>query len=452
MASSFSPILIQRVSKSAYSLREKTLVLNVHDALVHQNPSSSVRDIITNCANMIGVGESTIYRFVRERKSRNLGEPIPHSGRKPLEIDDVVKNSVRRIVHGMYFAKEIPTVDKIVQAAQNDENLPQLSRTTVWRILRGINFRWEKQNRKSFLIDKPDIVCWRRGYLRSIRKYRNEGKNIFYLDETWLNEGHTVSKIWQDKNILSSRQAVMEGWSTGLRLPSGKGRRLIITHIGSENGFLDQGLLEFQSNSSKDYHEEMTADVFEEYFQQMIEYIPQNSVIVMDNASYHSRLVEKLPTSSWKKAAMIEWLQCKALNFDDTMVKTELLQVVRQHKAKFKKFVIDEMAKGRGIIVHRLPPYHCELNPIELIWAQVKGYVARNNNTFKLQEVRQLLMDSLANVTAENWQSAIKHVIAEEEKMWDLDGLIDETTEIEPVIINLGEDDSSDFSDEEFSS
>ena len=100
----------------------------------------------------------------------------------------------------------------------------------------------------------------------------------------------------------------------------------------------------------------MTADVFEEYFQQMIEYIPQNSVIVMDNASYHSRLVEKLPTSSWKKSAIIEWLQCKAFNFDDTMMKKVLLQIVRQHKAKFKKFVIDKMAKGRGIIVLRLPP------------------------------------------------------------------------------------------------
>lgn len=103
----------------------------------------------------------------------------------------------------------------------------------------------------------------------------------------------------------------------------------------------------------------------------MIEYIPQNSVIVMDSASYHSRLVEKASYKFLEKAAIIEWLQCKALNFDDTMMKKELLQIVRRRKAEFKKFLIDEMAKSRGIIVHRLPPYHCELNPIELIWAQV---------------------------------------------------------------------------------
>ena len=192
----------------------------------------------------------------------------------------------------------------------------------------------------------------------------------------------------------------------------------------------------------------MTADVFEEYFKQMIEYIPDNSVIVMDNASYHSRLVEKLPTMSWKKADIISWLQQKGFDCDCSMVNKVLLSIVRQHKSNFKKYVTDEMAKDRGFTVLRLPPYHCELNPIELIWAQVKSYVARNNKTFKMKGVRQLLLDQLALVSAENWQNAIKHVIAEEQKMWDLDDVIDQTMEIEPLIITVGHDDSSDFSED----
>ncbi|KAJ8911297.1 hypothetical protein NQ315_003288 [Exocentrus adspersus] len=51
----------------------------------------------------------------------------------------------------------------------------------------------------------------------------------------------------------------------------------------------------------------------------------------------------------------------------------------------------DEMAASRQITVLRLPPYHCELNPIELVWAQVKGDVARNNTSFKLSDVKILL-------------------------------------------------------------
>ena len=37
-----------------------------------------------------------------------------------------------------------------------------------------------------------------------------------------------------------------------------------------------------------------------------------------------------------------------------------------------KRCVIDEIARACGHEVLRLPPYHCTLNPIELVWAQLK--------------------------------------------------------------------------------
>jgi hypothetical protein len=89
--------------------------------------------------------------------------------------------------------------------------------------------------------------------------------------------------------------------------------------------------------------------------------------------------------------------------------------------------------------------YHCELNPIEMIWAQVKGYVAANNKTFKLEDVRLLLEKGIQNVTPERWEKCVQHVIKEEDKMWNLDGLME--TVMEPLIINLQDssDDSSDM-------
>ncbi|KAJ8909326.1 hypothetical protein NQ315_012808 [Exocentrus adspersus] len=78
------------------------------------------------------------------------------------------------------------------------------------------------------------------------------------------------------------------------------------------------------------------------------------------------------------------------------------------------------MAASRQITVLRLPPrlpsYHCELNPIELVWAQVKGDVARNITSFKLSNVKILLENSLERVTADKWQRCIHHVHKEEEK------------------------------------
>ncbi|KAJ8914626.1 hypothetical protein NQ315_015363 [Exocentrus adspersus] len=106
----------------------------------------------------------------------------------------------------------------------------------------------------------------------------------------------------------------------------------------------------------------------------------------------------------------------------------------------------DEMAASRQITVLRLPPYHCELNPIELVWAQVKGDVARNNTSFKLSDVKILLENSLERVTADKWQRCIHHVHKQEEKMWELDNLID--VAVEPLVFNLGDEDSSDSEDE----
>lgn len=261
------------------------------------------------------------------------------------------------------------------------------------------------------------------------------------MDETWLNEGHAKNKVWIDCNINSRRQAFLDGFSTGLKNPSGKGRRLIVTHIGSEEGFLENGLLIFEGKKTTDYHDEMNATVFEDWFAKILNCLPTNCVVVMDNASYHSRKTEKVPTTSWKKADIQEWLRNKNIPFEEDMIKLELLSLVRMHKNKYNLYVIDEMAKDKNMVVLRLPPYHCELNPIELIWAQVKNEVAAKNTTYKLADVKELLKKSIQNVTAANWANCVSHVLKEEDKMCKLDGLIDIV--VEPLIINLGPDSSS---------
>ncbi|RVE47972.1 hypothetical protein evm_007380 [Chilo suppressalis] len=86
--------------------------------------------------------------------------------------------------------------------------------------------------------------------------------------ETWVNAGHTTKKTWSDGSIKSSRQAFLDGLTTGLKnQPTGKGKRLIISHIGGEEGFLDDGLLMFEAKkATEDYHDEMNAECLEEWF------------------------------------------------------------------------------------------------------------------------------------------------------------------------------------------
>jgi hypothetical protein len=48
---------------------------------------------------------------------------------------------------------------------------------------------------------------------------------------------------------------------TRLKDPCGKGKRRIILHIGSDEGFVDGGLLLFKGSKNGDYHQEMNATI-----------------------------------------------------------------------------------------------------------------------------------------------------------------------------------------------
>lgn len=184
--------------------------------------------------------------------------------------------------------------------------------------------------------------------------------------------------------------------------------------------------------------------MFNYRFENILNKIEEGSVVVLDNAPYHSRQVERIPNMSWRKADIQEWLQQKQIEFEENEIKAQLLQ--KNNKNRYTAKVVDEMAANKNIILLRLPPYHCELNPIELIWAQVKSYVGRRNKTFKMAEIKQLLKESLSKIDASSWCKAIDHVIKEEDKMMTLDDLIDNATDNMPLprfSINIAESSSS---------
>ncbi|XP_062532866.1 uncharacterized protein LOC134201642 [Bombyx mori] len=265
------------------------------------------------------------------------------------------------------------------------------------------------------------------------------------MDETWVNAGHTVSKAYVDTTITSKRQAFMEGLSTGAKNPTSKGRRLIVVHMGNENGFIEGADDVFESKNTSDYHESMDANRFEQWFENILPKLGENAVVVLDNAPYHSRRQEKTPTTAWRKASIEEWLRNKDLGYDEKYVKAELLKKVNDVKANYQSYAVDELAKQFKVEVLRLPPYHCELNPIELVWADIKGHVARNNTTFKFEDMKKLLQEGIQRVSADKWRNCVDHVIKVEDNFYsNIDNMIEYT--IDSFIINTADSDSSDES------
>lgn len=210
-------------------------------------------------------------------------------------------------------------------------------------------------------MERTDIALARIDFLRKVKDITNWDKVVF-LDETWLNANHTVSRSWTDDKAESTT-----------KVPEGKGQRLIIAHAGTSSGFVPNCLLAFKSVKTTEYHEEMDFNKFKEWFLTLLNNLSEPHFIVMDNAPYHSVQKDKAPTSSNRKNEIITWLQNKGVEANNSMLKKELLRLVSIHKPRTPKYILDEIAKEMGHTVIRLPPYHCHYNAIELIWAQVKG-------------------------------------------------------------------------------
>ena len=113
---------------------------------------------------------------------------------------------------------------------------------------------------------------------------------------------------------------------------------------------------------------------------------------------------------SQKKAVLHHYLTQHSIPFSAPDTKKVLYEKIKQKKTSVV-YKTDKIANLHGHEILRTPVRHCELNPIELIWAQVKGFVAKNNTTFRLKDVKELTYVAFGKLTKDVWTKAEEHVI-----------------------------------------
>lgn len=121
------------------------------------------------------------------------------------------RNGICQTIHAFWLRRELPTIDKILTAVNENPSLPNLKRTTLFKVIKKLDFVFTKRKKCSVLTERDDLICWRQRYLYDIRKYREEGRTVYYLDETWLNAGDCVDHVWVDTTITSNRDAFKKG-------------------------------------------------------------------------------------------------------------------------------------------------------------------------------------------------------------------------------------------------
>lgn len=417
-------------------IQSQRIILNIYECLKKENSLQSENSYITRIFELTKIPHTTIYRVIKQ------GDVIDHTiKRKKAQqnlatIDNFSKDFIRRTIYNFYKENKVPTLEMIFHKLQEYDEYKYKSLETLRNILLKCGFKHKKLDTRMIIMESSRIVILRQNYLREIKKYRELNRNIVYLDETWFDTHDTVKYGWVD----DSKKCV-------LNTPCSRGKRIIILHAGNENGFVPNALLLSAKNvkdSSADYHQDMNAELFEKWLtEQLVPNIPPNSVIVLDNASYHSRKLIKIPNMNTKKADILTFLKERKITVPQkTPVKKELIKIIKSQNFQ-QEYAIDNFCRQKGHTILRLPPYYCIFNPIELLWSSIKSRLRKTNqsptlDTLVLNNIRSVINDPS---NKEIWKNSMSHVICKESEYHVLPPL-------NQIIIQPNIDSSSDeFSD-----
>lgn len=375
-------------------------------------------------ADALELSRVTVDRVMRDyrKNPESIKDPPKMKGKPSYAINashqEVVRAYVRKAnLEGSYITLE--TIRSFLVEKAPEESF---STRTLARALDRWGFEFGKGTRTQHLKEKDYVVVARQRYLRAIRNNRSpdvESATIrpeVYLDESYVNKNHSNDFIWY---------AEEDGpW---VQKPTGKGERLIIMNAITKDGWVPGAKNIFKSTrKTGDYHGQMNAEQFQKWFSEMLlPNISPNSIIVMDNAPYHKMLTEdSAPVSTDSKKRMRKWLEMNDIPCRDDCLKVEL-NAILEKIAPNPTYIIDEIASKSGHEVLRTPPYHPELQPIEICWGVVKNEVARNCN-FTMENLEEQLGKAFDKVTAKTCQKIIKKIRKIEDQFWEEDAKIDQ--------------------------
>jgi hypothetical protein len=312
-----------------------------------------------------------------------------------------------------------------------------LSERQTRRVIRQLGYRWgrkrcmgtagrkqQQQRMRSFL----------RQLAEALQQERDGTAVLGCTDESYLHTAHSNQYCWYAPSSPSRNEVRGKG---------SKGKRLIMLHAMTRHGLLSaprrgrstaaptnvvsdeelgcelifEGLID-----SEDYHKNMDGQVFMQWVQNRL--IPtfkrvfpgKKLILLLDNASYHHpRGTDWVNPNKMSKYELAVWISDRAHSItvqrdgaSKYFGKTALFQptsryapTVEEMRGWVKAYLLQHPSFNRTLLRQAFdaegwqllytPPYCCECQPIELLWAHVKNYVGRQmGNDHSVAGVTQL--------------------------------------------------------------
>jgi hypothetical protein len=384
---------------------------------------------LASCAT--GLSEISVKRIMAEFNKGTDFAPPALKGSSPYAIDESVKTLCQDIIRTYNIHRQHISL-RLLVGILNDEHGIKVARET----LRVSLFRWSilygPVLRHTALRERDYVVCARRDYLLQKRQLDNSNRTLVYLDETFINKNYSGSDLSWYCDDWDAEQDIDKSYGPYINKPSGKGERLIILNAVTNKGWVDGAQLVFKAKSnSGDYHGSMDEHNFTKWFTgQLLPNIPDNAVIIMDNASYHNTYKEDgVPPLTSKKIVLQKWLSENNVAYEDTFIRPQLIELIKNNRPP-RLYKLDDMLRNdpnykfRGIEILRTPQYHPELQPIEKCWAVVKQYMAQHCD-FTLKGLHKNLEKAWSKVTAVTMMGVMEKITYWQDHHYEQDDLLD---------------------------
>jgi len=175
-----------------------------------------------------------------------------------------------------------------------------------------------------------------------------------------------------------------------------------------------------------DYHGNFNGKVFDTLFERLCKTLDDMKIgpcnIHLDGARYHFHKADDRPNSAMNVADMQKWYEDHGRPLPPTNRKTkresgptkdEMLKDLATIQDSSTYTINDIAARYGGHRIFKTPPYHCELQPIEMVWGVVKNMVAANTTaTMTALNLKRMLQFYFAKLPSrifrKVWEKTIK--------------------------------------------
>lgn len=151
---------------------------------------------IERASLITGVSFRTLTRLRKPTSTQTRRKRKPRSDR--IQLDSFDQGVMRRAVKQMYDEKKHVPTHSLIHSDMKARLGFRGSMEQMRRILKELGFKWKKcATNRNALMERPDVIQQRIRYLKAAREAREECRHVVYMDETYVNSSHTMSRCWQ---------------------------------------------------------------------------------------------------------------------------------------------------------------------------------------------------------------------------------------------------------------